>query len=252
MANKKYQIFISSTFSDLQEERQLALKAILDLDHIPSGMEAFPAIDMAQFEYIKKVIDECDYYLLIIGARYGSTDSDGVSFTEREFDYAVSQGKTVIALLHDDIQNLPKKNFDADPALEIRVNAFRDKVKSGRMVRFWNNRDQLVAAMMQAIVKAIVTYPAVGWIRGNEAAADEIIMQYMQLRSSYDDLLDKHEALVDENSSKLSGLATLDDVFEIRYRYFVSGNSYSGTLRITWELAQIYIALVVPRRFRVI
>jgi hypothetical protein len=99
-------------------------------------MEAFPAIDTEQFEYIKKVIDECDYYLLIIGARYGSTDRDGVSYTEREFDYAVSQGRTVIALLHSDIQSLPKKNFDADPALETKLNSFRDKVKIGRMVRF--------------------------------------------------------------------------------------------------------------------
>ena len=95
MAAKKYQIFISSTFSDLVEERQLALKAILDLDHIPAGMEAFPAIDMDQFEYIKKVIDECDYYLLIIGARYGSTDKEGDEhYTEREFDYARSVEKT--------------------------------------------------------------------------------------------------------------------------------------------------------------
>lgn len=86
---------------------------------------------------------ECDYYLLIIGARYGSTDSAGVSFTEREFDYAVSKGKTVIALLHNDIQNLPKKKFDDDPALELKVHAFREKVRSGRMVRFWNNRDQI-------------------------------------------------------------------------------------------------------------
>ena len=96
-------------------------QAILDLDHIPSGMEAFPAIDMEQFEYIKKVIDECDYYLLIVGARYGSTDEEGVSFTEREFDYARSVGKMVIALLHNDIENLPMKNIDADPSLKVKL-----------------------------------------------------------------------------------------------------------------------------------
>ena len=155
MAVKKYQIFISSTFADLHEERQLALKAILDLDFIPAGMEAFPAIDMEQFEYIKKVIDECDYYLLIIGARYGSTDANGVSFTEREFDYAISTKKRVIALLHSDIQSLPKKHFDSDPGLGVRLEAFREKVKTGRMVRFWANKDQLVSAVTQSIIKAI-------------------------------------------------------------------------------------------------
>ncbi len=234
MAKKKYQIFISSTFSDLQEERQLALKAILDLDHIPSGMEAFPAIDMAQFEYIKKVIDECDYYLLIIRARYGSTDDEGVSFTEREFDYAVSQGKTVIALLHNDIQNLPKKNFDVDPTLEAKVNDFRDKVKIGRMVRFWNNRDQLALAIMQAIVKAIATYPANGWIRGNEAAEEDVIRKYMQLRTSYDELVVNYNTVVANNSPKIVDLADLDELFEIKYTYSSSNREYSDAIKLTW------------------
>jgi hypothetical protein len=31
--NKRYQIFISSTFKDLVEERQAVLKAILEIDH---------------------------------------------------------------------------------------------------------------------------------------------------------------------------------------------------------------------------
>jgi Domain of unknown function (DUF4062) len=235
MTAKKYQIFISSTFSDLQQERQLALKVILDLDHIPAGMEAFPAIDMEQFEYVKKIIDECDYYLLIMGARYGSTDNDGVSFTEREFDYAVSKGKTVIALLHSDIQSLPKKNFDADPALELKLNAFRDKVKNGRMVRFWNNHDKLIAGMMQAIVKAITTYPASGWIRGDAAANDETIQQYMQLRTAYDELSASYNTLLLDNTTKLGGLASLEEVFNVRYRYTVNTNSYSDSVQLAWK-----------------
>ena len=49
-----------------------------------------------------KVVDECDYYVLIIGARYGSTDAAGVSFAEKKYDYAVEQGKTVLAFIHGD------------------------------------------------------------------------------------------------------------------------------------------------------
>ncbi|MGY4317566.1 DUF4062 domain-containing protein [Bradyrhizobium sp. JR3.5] len=79
---KKYQVFISSTFKDLSEERQQTMKSVLDMGHIPSGMEVFPAADVEQFEYIKKIIDECDYYVLIVAARYGSLDDAGMSFTE--------------------------------------------------------------------------------------------------------------------------------------------------------------------------
>lgn len=65
------------------------------------------------------MIDECDYYLLI--TRYGSTDNNGVSYTEGEYDYACSVGKTVIALIHNDIENLPIKNLDADTALKVKL-----------------------------------------------------------------------------------------------------------------------------------
>ena len=199
-------------------------------------MEAFPAIDMEQFEYIKKVIDECDYYLLIIGARYGSTDSDGVSFTEREFDYAVSKGKTVIALLHSDIQSLPKKKFDDNPALETKLNSFRDKVQTGRMVRFWSNRDQLVAAMMQAITKAINTYPTSGWIRGDAAASDEILQGFLQLRSAFDELSAVHNALVASSSTVLEGLASLEEPFEIKYTYHAGSSRRTASMQVTWDL----------------
>jgi Domain of unknown function (DUF4062) len=235
LAKKKFQIFISSTFSDLVDERQLALKAILDLDHIPAGMEAFPAIDMGQFEYIKKVIDECDYYLLIMGARYGSTDETGVSYTEREYDYAVAQAKTVIALIHNDIANLPFKHVEADPQRREKLDAFREKVQKGRMVRFWRNQDQLTAALMQAITKAIEIYPAVGWIRGDAAASDDVMQQYMQLRSEYDELLASHQSFIAANSAALDGLASLTDGYTIRYTYeSKQGSKFKDAFKTTW------------------
>jgi hypothetical protein len=40
---KKYQVFISSTLKDLVRERQETIRSVLDLGHIPSGMEIFPA-----------------------------------------------------------------------------------------------------------------------------------------------------------------------------------------------------------------
>jgi hypothetical protein len=83
------------------------MKGILDLDHIPSGMELFPAADEDQFEYIKQVIAECDYYVLIIGARYGAVNEEGISYTEREYDYAVESGKNVIALVHGAVDQIP-------------------------------------------------------------------------------------------------------------------------------------------------
>jgi hypothetical protein len=81
--DKRFQVFISSTFTDLKDERQAVLKAILELDHMPAGMELFPATDSSAWQLIKDVIDSSDYYVLIVGGRYGSLDEAGIGFTEK-------------------------------------------------------------------------------------------------------------------------------------------------------------------------
>ena len=81
---KRYQVFMSSTFRDLIEERQAALQAVLELDHMPAGMELFPATDDSTWQLIKDVIDASDYYVVIVGGRYGSLDATGLGYTERE------------------------------------------------------------------------------------------------------------------------------------------------------------------------
>ena len=97
MFNRKYQVFISSTYSDLIEERKKVLDILLMADCIPAGMEAFVATDVEQFEVIKKVIDLCDYYILIIGQRYGSINPyTGISYTEMEYDYAIKTNTGIL------------------------------------------------------------------------------------------------------------------------------------------------------------
>ena len=81
--DKRYQVFVSSTYADLKNERQKVLQTLMEMDCIPSGMELFPATDQEQWEFIQTVINDCDYYLLIIGGRYGTTTDEGISYTEK-------------------------------------------------------------------------------------------------------------------------------------------------------------------------
>jgi hypothetical protein len=98
---KVYQVFVSSTYEDLISERNEVLRVLLKHDCFPSGMELFYAADEDQLSIIKRVIDEIAFYVLIVGNRYGSIYSKtGVSFTETEYDYAVSQGIPVLAFIN--------------------------------------------------------------------------------------------------------------------------------------------------------
>jgi len=78
---KKYQVFISSTYDDLRDERNQVLKAILEMGHIPIGMEVFSASDAEQWRVIARHIEHSDYLILVVVHRYGSTGADGTSFT---------------------------------------------------------------------------------------------------------------------------------------------------------------------------
>ncbi|MCK1981989.1 MULTISPECIES: DUF4062 domain-containing protein [Peribacillus] len=96
---RKLQVFVSSTFIDLREERQSAVNAILDAEHIPCGMEIFKAGE-AQQETISKWIDQSDVYVLILGGRYGSLiPGQEVSYTHWEFSYAKKHGKIILPIV---------------------------------------------------------------------------------------------------------------------------------------------------------
>jgi hypothetical protein len=217
---KKYQVFVSSTFRDLVDERQDAIRSILDLGHIPAGMELFPAADTEQLDYIKKVIDECDYYILIMGGRYGSLDDQGVSFTEREYDYAVQVGKTVLAFPHGNLANIPVGKSDTGDRMRTNLEQFRAKVMTGRLVREWTSREQLEALVVKAMVRGMSEYPATGWIRGDAVASEALLQQINELRVENDRLKSDNAELLNAALPVFDGLAPLDDTILVHSKWW--------------------------------
>lgn len=222
--DKKYQIFISSTFADLKEERQAVSRAILDMGHIPAGMEMFPAADVEQLTYIKKVIDECDYYILIIGARYGSLDEQGVSYTEREFEYAIETGKTVLAFLHRDTDSIPLGKTDKDDAKRQKLERFINKVATGRLVQFWDNAVELRANSIISLTKAFSENPQTGWVRADSIASSSTMADIIKFRNENDELKEKIENMEKSFKPKFDDAADLNTYLEVPYTYYNSNN----------------------------
>jgi hypothetical protein len=249
--NKKYQVFISSTYSDLVEERAEITKSILDLGHIPAGMESFLSADVEQFSYIKKVIDQCDYYVLIIAGRYGSEDVDGIGYTEKEFDYAVSTGKVVLALIHSDLGSLPAKFVDDDAIKKEKLKKFGEKVKTGRLVSFWTSKDDLKAKVIISLSKATSESPGVGWIRGNAAASEDILAEINRLRIENDSLKADKLNLSKQLKPDLNNIADFDDKFKFKYNYRDDSGArvrvYEREVTLSWK--EIFSA-VGPRLVR--
>jgi hypothetical protein len=207
-------------------------------------MEIFPAADVEQFEYIKKVIDECDYYVLIIGARYGSVDVVGVSFTEKEYDYAVDQKKTVLGFIHGNPGSIPISKADTSPALVKHLTAFCQKVSRGRLVQFWQSRDDLKSKIIIALSKTFTDAPGVGWIRADVAASDDLLAQNNQLKNKLDALEAKNDELRLQITPLVENIAGLNDPFTVRYHYQRAGSTerFTATVtNITW--GEIFMAV---------
>lgn len=170
--NKKYQVFVSSTYEDLVEERKLVSNALLESNCIPAGMELFPAANKKSWEIIKNVINDSDYYLLIIAGKYGSLGKDDsgnkCGFTEMEYDYAKKIGKPIIAFIHKDIDNIVSKKVEPTKAGKKRLERFSKKVKLDANVKFWSNSGELISSIKSSLNELIKTTPTNGWIKGNE------------------------------------------------------------------------------------
>ena len=168
---RKYQVFISSTYEDLKTERQAAISCLLDMNCIPVGMEQFPASSLSQWEYIKKMIDMSDYYLLIVAGKYGSIDpEENISYTEKEYRYSIHKKMPILAFLHKNIDSLPAIKVGATDEERERVKNFHNTVKeAGRLVDFYSNEDELKYKIAMAMPKIINDAPMPGWVRADQA-----------------------------------------------------------------------------------
>ncbi|MFZ4661838.1 MAG: DUF4062 domain-containing protein [Caldilineaceae bacterium] len=182
MIQKRLQVFISSTYTDLIEERQSAVEAILSAGHIPAGMELFAAGDESQMEIIKRWIQESDVYLLILGGRYGSIElKSGISYIELEYDFARYLKKPFFSLvIRDDAEfRRAKKNPNFREAEHPKLlKQFREKVMS-HMVAFWEERKDIELAIHKTLADFTRRDGLVGWVRGDEggkavALAEEV------------------------------------------------------------------------------
>lgn len=184
---KRFQVFVSSTFWDLEEERREVMHALLELDCIPSGMELFPAADETQWNLIKRVIDDCDYYLLILAGRYGTIGLDGQSYTEMEYRYALSIDKPIVAFVHRDPGKIVAEKTETTDEGKGKLAKFRSLVEK-KLCKQWLTPQELGSVVSRSLVQLIKSTPAVGWVRANELADREATMELLKLRKRVEEL----------------------------------------------------------------
>ena len=181
MSEKKYQVFISSTYKDLINARKKVMEEVLSMGHFPVGMESFTAGDEEQWEIIESELATTDYYVLILGKRYGSLSPEGIGYTEKEFNHAESLGIPILSFVRDENMAFTDDERETEAKLIKKFNAFRKKIMRGRMIKEWKEINELPGLVSTALNKQITRKPRLGWIRGDQTIPLETILELTRL-----------------------------------------------------------------------
>jgi Domain of unknown function (DUF4062) len=197
--DKVFQVFVSSTFADLKEERRQVSNVLAKAGYVVAGMELFPATDEEQLEYIRRVIDRSDYYVVIVGGRYGSSADKIASFTEKEYEYARERGIPILAFLHENPRKIAVEKTDEDPAKAALLEQFRKRLSTGRLVKFWNDPKDLCTEVVIAVTNEVNLKPGIGWVRGDQTIDPKVLQESERLRIENEELRKRLALLNTEN-----------------------------------------------------
>lgn len=253
----RYEIFISSTFEDLKDERRELIEATIHLKNIPVVMELFSAADESQWEFIKKRIDACDYYVIILSDRYGSVDKDGIGYVEKEYDYAVSVGKPVIGFMRDQAAIDHLRTDHREQENKEKLSAFKKKV-SQKLYKRWSNKDELVKFYYSSIIELINNKPQGGWVRKGSLNSEQLQQEYivaLQRENKLKEQKEKLETIINELRNEIVRLESLDSSAQIiaanltNEQFVLPGIKEGSVASFFLSVADL---LIIPDNFNII
>lgn len=229
VAAAKYQVFISSTYEDLKEERDQVIRAVLEMGHIPVGMEMFSAADEEQWKIIARHIDESDYYAVVAAHRLGSLTDSGISYTRKEYEYARDAGIPILGFIIEDQAPWPSDKIDRLPQDQEGLSEFKGLIRE-KPVSFWSTADDLYGKFSVALMKAITSNPRPGWMRATHLeSSPEVTAEVIRLSAENATLRQRIQAAEksadDERRNRLREIVeTLSNAKrKLAYRYTPRG-----------------------------
>jgi hypothetical protein len=233
--DKKYQVFVSSTYKDLIDERQKVIEALLGKNCFPVGMEYFPAANDDQFTVIKRLIDSCDYYILIIGGRYGSVEpKSGKSYTQLEFEYAISKGIPVASFYHNDINRLTGDKLEENDNGKKKLEEFKALVQT-KLCDHWESAYELAFKVNKSLDYLFENSPRTGWVKANLVSSAEANDIIYNLRKENEELKNKLSELDNSKPDNTEALQQGDDQFSMTVVYVLYNKVDGKVFDTTWD-----------------
>src|ERR1035441_9613219 len=149
MTKRNPRVFISSTFEDLGDFRNVARDAVLSAGAMPVLFEGPFAAGRSVAEVVKQGIDQSDAVLFLVGHRYGTADPQtGKGWIETEYEAARTRKKPLLVFMAEEDAPWLPKFIDTD---QTRIQEFRRRLATDVSVHFFRGKNDLRLAVMQAL-----------------------------------------------------------------------------------------------------
>jgi hypothetical protein len=205
MIDKRYHVFISTTGADMQPERQVLTQTLASLGFFSWGLEARTPLTTA---FARRQIDDCDYFVLLLGSCYGELSASGVSYVHLEYIYAITKQKPILVIIHESPDSRALDVQESTKDGKRKFEDFRRQLQRERdMVVTFREPRELEVILRHAMPQLTQRYPSLGWVRPNDAPMQALQLENEKLRHKNVQLM----ASAGRIRSVADSLSTLDE-----------------------------------------
>ena len=218
MIDKRYHVFISTTEADMHAERVVLSQTLVSQGFFSWGLEQRTPLTTA---FARRQIDDCDYFVLMLGSRYGELSASGVSYMHLEYIYAVTKQKPILVLMYEAPESRADEFQDRSPEAKVKFLDFRRQLQRERdMVMTFRDLRDLEIAIRHTMPQFLNRYPAQGWIRPNHQQVQQLQDENEQLRQKVIQL-EQQQPRVTSVPQRVADLPQVQGHEEIAFDYKV-------------------------------
>jgi hypothetical protein len=163
---KRFQVFVSSTQQGCTPEKKEVIEALLELDCLPCSNDYFTSPEGPQSALIQKMIDDADFFILIIGNDESPADGPWINKVMAEYEYAVSRDKPVTAFIYHNDTSQRASGIETNATDTKQFKKFKKELID-TMAILWSKVPELGALVSRLISQGRKYFPQAGWVRAN-------------------------------------------------------------------------------------